>query len=145
MNANFYGPFLNGNLDRMLDLPGVYLIYRNKFNPTTKKSDVELIYVGQSMHVKTRIEEHNRNGDFSNMLSPSDYLSYAYALVLPAACRDVLENALVYSQQPIGNTLLKDSYQYNEKELLVSGHCPSLTYGKFGNITIKHPNFVSIN
>lgn len=117
------------------DCSGVYLIYTCKYNKTSDKVSLsDIIYIGQSKNMKSRIASHSEE-EFKEYIKQGETLCYACAPV-DEKDLDLVENALIYAQKPVGNDRLKDSYSYEDVNFTIEGKCSLLKYTSF-NITTR--------
>ncbi len=104
---------------------GVYLIYTCKYNKDSNTVSLsDIIYIGQAKNLKSRIAGHNEE-EFEKYIKQGETLCYACAPV-DEKDLDLVENALVFVQQPKGNVKLKDSYTHEEASFIIEGTCSLL-------------------
>lgn len=112
-------------------LTGVYLVYRCVHDPIGNTVSLrDLIYIGQSTDVNVRIDQHCNEQDFNSVLRGEETLCFSVAEV-SSGDLDLVENALIYAQQPNLNTQGKGSYNYQEASFLIEGRCSLLRYTIF--------------
>lgn len=122
----FNGYIIEGETDAIPKCSGIYLIYTCAYKPATKIiTPTELLYIGQSKDLHHEVTYHARREEFLAQAKGEEKICYAYAEV---ALEDlnVVENALVYSEKPRLNILLKDGFNYSDTELHVKGSCDLL-------------------
>lgn len=130
-NIQFEGYWLEKNKAGIPAKSGVYMVYRSKYDVTSDKVTLlEIIYIGQSTDVKSRIANHDRLPDFLKTLSQGETLSYAFAPVLSQDL-DVVEKALIIAQKPRLNEQIQTSIDFGDKQFQVSGRCALLKYTSF--------------
>lgn len=133
-NIQFEGYWLEKNKAGIPAESGVYMVYRSKYDV---KSDfvtlLDIIYIGQSENVNSRIANHDRLNDFLKSLGTDETLSYAFAPILSKDI-DVVEKALIIAQKPPLNEQIRSSIDFSERHFYVSGKCALLRYTNF---TIK--------
>lgn len=111
------------------DYKGIYIAYT--YNKTTGNL-TELVYIGKAdqQTLKQRISQHVNSGDLSSLAKAGEEICYAYAKV-DARQIDVIENGLVYMQEPRGNTQLKKSFVQQPSEFEITGNCWGLNHMHF--------------
>lgn len=130
-NVTFKGYRLERDADGLPEYSGVYLAYRCRYNSNTNAVMlIELIYIGQAENIQKRIIEHRNTKDLHNGCGANEVLCYAYASV-SLNDLDVVENALVYAQQPRLNTQLKDTYNHQPSSFVIEGTCSLLKHTDF--------------
>ena len=127
----FEGYWLEKNKAGIPAKSGVYMVYRSKYDVTSDKvALLEIVYIGQSSDVKSRIATHDRLPDFKETLNQGETLSYAFAPVLSQDL-DLIENALIIAQKPRLNNQIQSSIDFRDKLFQVSGRCALLKYTNF--------------
>jgi hypothetical protein len=115
---------------------GIYMVYCCTYNAASSTVSLRsLIYIGKAISIHDRICNHDRYRDFKKQLKEGEELCYAYASVSPNDM-DVVENALVYMQQPVLNDTLKDAFNYADSKFSIEGRCALLRMTSF-SITTK--------
>lgn len=133
-NVTFKGYRLDENKDTLPTYGGVYLVYCCTYNKEKDTVSLKrLIYIGQAVNLHDRICNHDRYEDFKKQLNEGEKLCYSYASVSPGD-KDIVENALIYMQQPPMNVSLKDSFNYADSQFSIEGACDLLQMKDF---TIK--------
>lgn len=131
---HFEGYWLEKDKARIPSQSGVYVVYRSKYDAISDKVTLnEIIYIGQSADVNSRIANHERLPDFQQTLSQGETLSYAFASV-SLQDLDVVEMALIIAQKPRLNDQTQSGIDFGDKQFQVSGRCALL---KYTNFTIK--------
>lgn len=120
-DLDFQGYFLVPSFKKLPEDSGIYIFYRCKYNKQENKVElIEILYIGQAEDIKDRINRHDKYPDFDDYLKPGEELCLSYAK-LSTNDLDRVENALVYTQKPPFNELLKDHFNYNDTTLNVKG------------------------
>lgn len=115
----------------MPEYSGIYLAYRCAYNKANRTVSLrELIYIGQAQNLRTRLLQHKNDGDLDKELKDGEQICYAYAKV-DADKLDIVENALIFAQQPRTNTNLKQSFDHRAAKFIVEGDCALLEYKDF--------------
>lgn len=107
---------------------GIYCVYTctpKKVNDEIKLTIHELIYIGESSNVQTRLDTHERLGDWKQHLKSGDTLCYSVALVTPAD-RVRAEAALIHEVQPPENSEYSGEYKGLKTTINTSGYNKSL-------------------
>ena len=123
MNLEFDGYYYQAN--KMPEESGIYLVYRGKLKPNNLCDLNKLIYIGQSINLKERIQSHINDKDLDNNLKENELLLFSYVKVNQSML-DCIEKALIYTQKPCANTNNKYSYNYGKINLNISGACAYL-------------------
>ena len=115
---------------------GIYLVYSCKYCQSEDAVSLsDLIYIGQSEDVNSRISDHCQKNDFTPTLKEGETLCFSVAAVNHELL-DLVENALVCAQKPTCNKRLTDSYRYENAGFDIDGRCALLKYTSF---TISNP------
>lgn len=115
------------------DIPGIYFVFRCVFGPSAKAVEVkELLYIGKAedQSIRERVSNHEKNNLFAAACKTGEDIGYAYAEVDPQNL-DLIENALVFAEQPPLNNELKDRFNHGEAFIRTSGY----------NLEFKHKYF----
>jgi len=130
-SIQFEGYWLEKNKAGIPAKSGVYMVYRSKYNEVSDTvALLEIIYIGQSSDVNSRVANHDRLSDFQQTLNLGETLSYAFAPVLSQDL-DVVEKALIIAQKPRLNEQIQSSIDFGDKQFQVSGRCALLKYTNF--------------
>lgn len=130
-NIQFEGYWLEKNKTGIPAKSGVYMVYRSKYDSSSDRVTLlDIIYIGQSENVQSRIVNHDRRNDFQKTLSADETLSYAFAPVSSPDI-DVVEKALIISQKPPLNDQIKSNIDFSDKHFQVDGKCALLKYTNF--------------
>lgn len=124
-NITFKGYRRDVNAGTLPNYSGIYMIYRCKYNENTEKVSLkELFYIGQSKDLNHEINYHKRHEEFLNQAKDGEEICYAYSQVDQASL-DIIENALIFMQQPRLNNNLKDNFNHPSAEFHIDG-CTAL-------------------
>lgn len=94
----------------------------------------ELLYIGQSDNLYKRISNHDKKDLFDQQCQQGEVLCYSVAEV-PSADLDIVENALIFAQQPRLNTEHKDKFIHDVPvSFQLEGRCRLM---KYQNFTVK--------
>ena len=127
-NITFNGYKLERNVDSLPTNSGIYMIYRCVYNPTTNKVNLkELFYIGKATNIHDEVRYHKRRDEFLAQAKQGEEICYANADVSRVQY-DIIENALIYMQEPRLNNDLKDNYHHQNAEFHFSGRCDGLEY-----------------
>ena len=128
---NFSGYWRESKKAHIPEISGIYLVYRCVYVPSSDTVSLrELVYIGQSNDVNERISQHSDSHDFQGILSPGEELCYSVAEV-PKADLNLVENALIFAQQPKLNERGKTSFSYPDSSFDIVGRCALLRYTSF--------------
>lgn len=133
-NLFFDGYWREANKQYVSEGSGVYLIYRCRYLPEQDTVSLsQLIYIGKADNIKTRIANHSEK-EFSKVLEAGETLCYAYSLIEKKEL-DLVENALVFAEQPQCNIQLKDNYSHEDAHFTIEGACSLMKYTNYKIIT----------
>lgn len=121
ISLTFDGYWLNS--DDLPEVSGIYIVYRCIHNKTETERTVtlkELIYIGESENVNSRVTSHNRLSDWKAELKKGEVLSFSCARV-PSTDRERAEAALIYKHQPRLNTQCKNEFSYADTTVTITG------------------------
>lgn len=130
-NVTFKGYRLEENASGLPEYSGIYMAYRCVYS--AEKNEVslkELIYIGQAENLQKRILSHKSAEDLHNDCLENEVICYAYASV-SLNDLDVVENALIFAQQPRLNQKLKDGFNYGASSFEIEGECALLKHKFF--------------
>lgn len=124
----YKGYILDRDVDTLPRESGVYMIYRCIFDPETNKVDLkELFYIGKASDLFQEVKYHKRRDEFLAQAKKGEELCYAFALVSKLQY-DIIENSLIFMQEPRLNKNLIDSYDHQDAAFHFSGACGLLRY-----------------
>ena len=128
---NFKGYWREAKKDGIPAVSGVYLVYRCVYNSSSGTVSLrELIYIGQATNVNKRISSHLYDGDFQGETHAGEVLCFSIAEVSKTDL-DLVENALIFAQQPRLNIRGKESFDYPDSSFNIGGRCALLRYTSF--------------
>lgn len=128
---NFHGYWRDCNKSGVPAESGVYLVYRCMYNADSDTVTLhELIYIGKSVDVNNRLQQHEQDQDFDGQCSKNETLCYSFAPV-ELAHLDIVENALIFAQKPRLNENLKDHYNHHHASFVLLGRCALMNYTDF--------------
>lgn len=127
---NFDGYWRECNKNGLPTYPGIYLVYRSRYNPQNDTvSLVEIIYIGKTDNIHDRIIKHEKYDLFVSQLREHEELCYSCAEVVEDI--ELVENALIFVQKPVLNDQGKDSYNYSRAHFVLDGCCTRMKYTNF--------------
>lgn len=127
---NFDGYWRECNKNGLPTYPGIYLVYRSRYNPQNDTvSLVEIIYIGKTDNIHDRLIKHEKYDLFVSQLRENEELCYSCAEVVEDI--DLVENALIFAQKPVLNDLGKDRYNYARAHFMLNGSCTRMKYTNF--------------
>lgn len=130
-NLIFKGYWRDCNQENVLEVSGVYLVYRCVYNADSKTVRlVELMYIGQADNVRMRIANHDKYDLFLSECEANETLCYSVAEVAKSDL-NIVENALIYAQKPRLNGTNKDNYNYDAAEFHLEGRCKLMKHLNF--------------
>jgi len=135
-NITFKGYWRDVNKDGLPSYGGVYLVYCCTYNKEQNTVTLnKLIYIGKAINIHDRIANHDRYEDFKRQLDVGQELCYSCSSV-SSNDLDLVENALIFMQQPDLNDKLKEGFYYPDSRFSVDGDCVLLKMTEF-SITTK--------
>lgn len=134
-NLIFQGYWVRGEIEGFPAGSGIYLVYRCIYNKPTETSAgsvslKELIYIGQSENGRERILNHDKEQTFLQACENGETLCYAFAPVEKSDL-DIVENALIFAQQPRLNEQGKDHFNYSAAVFVLEGRCGLMEHLNF--------------
>ena len=127
---NFDGYWRECNKNGLPTYPGIYLVYRSRYNPQNDTvSLVEIIYIGKTDNIHDRLIKHEKYDLFVSQLREYEELCYSCAEVVEDI--ELVENALIFVQKPVLNDQGKDSYNYSRAHFVLDGFCTRMKYTNF--------------
>ena len=118
------GYYRDGSRGLFPNYPGVYFVYRGYFVPHLKTVTLkELLYIGESGDIGTRLNNHERRDDFLSYLHADEELFYSFAVTdnLSDNHRQRIEASLIYELCPPLDTSLTESFGYSSTVIHVLG------------------------
>lgn len=126
----FDGYWRECNKNGLPTYPGIYLVYRSRYNPQNDSvSLVEIIYIGKTDNIHDRHIKHEKYDLFVSQLREHEELCYSCAEVVEDI--ELVENALIFVQKPVLNDQGKDSYNYSRAHFVLDGSCTRMKYTNF--------------
>ncbi|MDR1182506.1 MAG: GIY-YIG nuclease family protein [Bacteroidales bacterium] len=130
-NLSFKGYWLDNNRPELPDFSGSYLVYKCVYNQEANTVKLlELMYIGQAENIRDRIEKHEKRDVFLKECKNGETLCYSAAEVEKDSL-DIVENALIFAQQPKLNDACKDKFNYDPAEFHLEGECSFMQYLNF--------------
>lgn len=127
---NFDGYWRECNKNGLPTYPGIYLVYRSRYNPQNDTvSLVEIIYIGKTENIHDRIIKHEKYDLFVFQLREHEELCYSCVEVVEDI--ELVENALIFVQKPVLNDQGRDSYNYSRAHFVLDGSCTCMKYTNF--------------
>lgn len=120
---NFKGYCREVNWDTLSDVSAVYCIYACTYNKAESNLSIrELLYIGESEQLKTRVKEPDHQGikRARKRLRDGEVLCLSYAKV-DGRSRKRIENALIFEHQPICCEDDKYTYTHETVKIKTSG------------------------
>lgn len=100
---------------------GIYAVYACTYHKDQKTVSLrELVYIGESSDVNSRISNHERLTDWKRCLRPGETLCYSFAKAEKAE-RLCAEAALIFHHKPPCNVEYKYSFPFIDSMIMVSG------------------------
>lgn len=120
---------INGYYLNAVDLhsrSGIYLVYRCVHNSSASTVSLkELLYVGESADVSTRVLNHERRLDWLRQVGPGEMLCFS-TIEVPGVDRLRVEASLIYKHKPKLNSEYKNDFPFDETALVLNGACALL-------------------
>ena len=102
------------------DRSGVYCVYRGVHDALNRKVHLrELIYIGESEHVRRRIRGHERKDLWKEHLKPGETLCYSFTPILYE--RNRAEAALIHEHQPPENADYIYDFPFSDTAVFLTG------------------------
>ncbi len=105
---------------------GIYFVFTCKCDCNKQELEVKkLIYVGctPQQTIQERVCTHDKISEFGAACNPGEGFCYACSILHDAELRNVLmiENALIFAEQPLLNTMGKENYSHADIEIELKG------------------------
>lgn len=127
---NFEGYWRDCNKNGLPTYSGIYMVYRCQYNEQKDSvSLIEIIYIGQADNICDRHKNHEKYDLFKSQLLVGEELCFSCVEVKNNL--DLIENALIFAQQPILNEQGKNAYNYERAHFLIKGACSCFKYKNF--------------
>ena len=118
-NLSVSGFWLKDGIDNMPKNHGIYFVYRARLISENEIDLIELIYIGkadQEGGIRARLSAHEKMPDFEMQARRGEVIVFSYAS-LNSYSLERVENALIYTQQPILNDKGTKSFNYQDTEV----------------------------
>ena len=137
---NYEGYWRQVNFGSVPTYSGVYSFQECRYNADNTVTLMKLLYVGQAVNCRERIQNHEKLSTLVKSLSPGNELCVHTAPITdPDKSR--AENALVYYHKPPFNETLKDSFNYDRTNISCSGKYSLLSRSFTVERTISSANY----
>ena len=121
-SLNFKGYWSSDNLRYLPDDSGIYCVYRSILNQNRDvHTIVELIDIGESDKVRTRIQNHELSDEWIKHLKIGENLCFSYAEILPKSDRKRAEAALINRHKPPVNKEYVNNFPFCSTTILTGG------------------------
>lgn len=121
ISLDFQGYWLEANKSGIPAESGIYCVYACTYNSNSDTVSLrELIYVGESHNVRERIDDHERLPDWKRRLHPGETICYSFAEI-GSVDRNRAEAAVIYHHKPPCNTEYKNSFPFEDTQIITSG------------------------
>ncbi len=123
----FDGYWRDANNGGIPNQAGVYLVYTCTYNRQTEKVTLhELIYTGESDHVRDRIQGHEKRTKWKAHLTASQDLCFSFAPIT-SPDRQRAEAALIFQHKPPVNVEYTNSFPFDDTTVSSAGRCKFIT------------------
>jgi hypothetical protein len=119
----FQGYWRRNNINGIPDKSGIYCVYECEY--VKEKNSVTLInllYIGQSENVRTRIQNHEKLDDMEMYIrrgNNNHELCFTFAHL--NSDRDRIEAAMIYKHKPPFNDIYRDIFDFDKTTIISSG------------------------
>ena len=151
MNLEFVGYLRKVFVNSLPDYDCIYCVYVGEPRPDKKVNIRELLYIGKAYRqegIRGRLSTHNKMQDFERAVLSGENVYFTYAQVERPDGKSITEDdilraesALIYTQQPPLNKDSKESFNYDDTIVNVSGVYKFFEDGEWegndGDITIN--------
>lgn len=131
---NTEGYWLDENRNNMPAYTGIYFVCLGNYDSVHNVFDVnKLLYIGKSEQeggIRGRLANHEKRPQFLAECADGESICYACA-ELAEESLDVVENALVFAEQPLLNEYLRDRFRYGETIIKTGGNDVGLEHTYF--------------
>ena len=118
---DFRGYWREPNIGGLPAKSGVYGVYRCTHTEGSEKVHlVELIYIGESDNVKSRVAKHEKWEDWLDELRPGEQIRVNVACISPDEDREWAEAAMIHEHQPVCNWEYRDNFPFDTTTILTS-------------------------
>ena len=117
----FDGYWLEGKEALLPSKPGLYCVYASTYNRSADTVTLrEVLYVGKSVDVRNRHEDHEGKPSWRQKLKEGEVLSYSFA-PLPERSLSICEAALIFKLQPVCNDMGKEAFHHESTHIVTKG------------------------
>ncbi|WP_370089971.1 GIY-YIG nuclease family protein [Ekhidna sp.] len=121
-NQEFNGYRREPNIKSLSNEPGVYGVYRCKYNEKGKTVTlIQLLYIGKADDLNKRINNHEDWDVWRRKLKSGEQICFCYSFV-DKSNNERVEAALINSNQPPLNIEYKDSFPYDKTTVNCTGN-----------------------
>jgi excinuclease UvrABC nuclease subunit len=100
---------------------GIYCVYAGTYNLSSNSITIrELLYIGESDDVRSRLSNHERHKDWMRQLNSGEMVCFSVASISSSE-REQAEAALIYHHKPPCNTEFRYSFPYSDTVICTSG------------------------
>lgn len=125
-NLDFEGYWREKNKSGIPDKSGLYCVYTCTYNKPEKTVSIHnLLYIGQSESVMSRLSNHEKFDMWNAELKSGETLCYSYTSV-PLADLDRCEAALIYKHKPKINTEYVNNFPFLKTTIQLTGKTKNL-------------------
>lgn len=113
---------LEGSESSLEEQSGVYFVYAANYNKERDTVSLNrLLYIGQAKNIRTRLMQHENEGDLAAYRQPGEILCYSRAF-LPEADLDRCEAALIFEHRDmLVNVQSTREFDYDATHVVVKG------------------------
>lgn len=120
-DLDFVGFRMEGGLKNWPEKSGIYCVYRCLHYPDKSQVSIRgLVYIGEAENLRTRLGSHEKFELWRKCLQAGEVLCFSYALVSNDD-RERCEAAMIFKHQPTENTKCRDSFNYDETQIALTG------------------------
>lgn len=117
----FDGYWVQGRERSLPAEAGIYCVYAASHDRQTDRVRlVRLLYIGKSVDVRARHQDHEGVASWRAKLSSGEILCYSFA-PLAKQSLPICEAAMIFKHQPICNDVCKDSFSHGTTRVRTSG------------------------
>ena len=107
--------------DRIPAEPGIYGVYTYIVNSDRTFTLKRLIYIGESVDMKDRVENHEKRKDWKKELREGEKIRFNAALTNSKEERKRAEAAMIHKHKPVCNTDYVDEFPFDTTTINTSG------------------------
>ena len=121
ISLTYNGYWREVNKSGIPDASGVYCVYACTYDSSAKTVSLrELIYIGESEHVQSRLAEHERLDDWKKKLKVGETICYSFAEI-GSDDRNRAEAALIYHHRPPCNVEYTYAFPFPDTTINTAG------------------------